>query len=192
VKYEDPKTGNKLIKNVYLTNAINLHRAESFEYQCDVYSKNWERPGPLKHGLLAVTYDQLKDRADDIMLACAASRAVMVGHKATDDIGKLFKMMFEDAKRDAKKHRYNQKGIFAMLETVFFFVREHEMPDFLAKQNLEAGKILKKEHRSNIQQLLAHLEVWAGIPADKAILHIPEEFADIDEAVELMHNGLIE
>jgi hypothetical protein len=49
----------------------------------------------------------LKERDDKAMLACAASRAVMVGHKAGDDIGKLFKMMFDDAKRDAKKARYN-------------------------------------------------------------------------------------
>jgi hypothetical protein len=36
------------------------------------------------------------------------------------------------------------------------------------------------------------LEAWAGISPEKAILNIPEEYADIDEAVEAMHNGLIE
>jgi hypothetical protein len=65
------------------------------------------------------------------------------------------------------------------------------MPDFDEKPDLGDVKVPPKvENQKPLDALLALLETWGGMPAEKAILHIdPENLTDLDAVVQQIVEG---
>lgn len=192
VKREDLRTGDKKTRNLYLTASVNVERASNCPWFCRTFAQ-WEPTPAMKQGLTSFTYDDLnKDYPVKALQACANSQAVLIGHKASDDIRALFKKIFSAAKVYSSDLEALKFGYSSIFDTVFLFVKIGDMPDFSIEEDLQA-KHLEKKVRTPLQHFLDHLEAWGGVKPERVLPFVDhEKIKNLSELTDEMMEKLAE
>ena len=194
IKRENPKTRELFLKNVFLTAAVNIERAVA-KYPYASYSiHNYQKHGQeLKAGLVVMPFTEFINYKDSNLEIMSRSEAIIVTHGDNDDIRRPFEGLFKKVNEDQNKAQHLRKGWMTIADTCFFFVHKDEMADFEQEFDYSKGYLPTKEVRTPLEKLLAHLEYWGGLKADKALLHIdPENIEDLAAVLQSLENGLEE